>query len=146
MPATPREVTFSEEDFKERLTYDDMTPGDYRATLIDVEDAEASTGNYGWAFKFQVQGLTLTSRVWLMGRAGWKVREVFNALGAPVSPGTELSNLDPNSLVGRSCVVTVERRPYHDERKDEEGNLLTFVDIKRHTPMVSEDVADFGDL
>jgi hypothetical protein len=146
MPATPREITFTEDDFKERLSYDDLTPGDYEATLIDVEDIEASTGNYGWGFIFQVKGLKLTSRVWLKGGGGWKVREVFNALGLPIAPGTPLANLNPNPLVGRSCVVSVIRKPYRDGRTDDEGNVKTFVDIARHTPMVSEDVADFSDL
>lgn len=148
MPATPRAIAFTEEDFKERATYADLEAGDYEATLVDVTDIEASTGNYGWGFEFQVQGLKLTTRVWLKGKGGWKVREVFNALGSPVLPGTELANLNPNELIGRQCVVTVKRVFYRDERVDEEtGEKMTTPIITSHTPYVSADsVPDFGDL
>ena len=146
MPATPRQVVFTEDDFKERLSYDDLEDGDYEAFLEDVTDIEANTGNFGWGFKFTVKGLPLTSRLWLKGGGGWKVREVFNALGQPVAPGTNLGNLDPNVLIGRRCVVTVKRRPYTNGDVDESGNVKTFVEITRHTPLVAEPVADFGSL
>jgi len=147
MPATPANVRFTEEDFKERTSYDDLEVGDHIALVTDVEDVKSgSTDNYGWGFKFQVKGLTLTSKVWLKGKGAWKVREVFNALGSPVSPGEDVTTLDPNPLIGRTCVVTVIRRPYRDGRLDDEGNVKTFVDISRHTPLVSDPVADFSDL
>jgi hypothetical protein len=147
MPATPRTIQFSEDDFKERLSYDDLAAGDYEATLIEVEDIEASTtDNYGWGFVFQIKGLKLTSRVWLRGGGGWKVRQVFNALGQSIPEGALPRDLNPNPLIGKSCVVSVVRKPYRDGRVDDEGNAKTFVDIANHTPMVSEAVADFTDL
>lgn len=141
MPATPRDITLTEEDFQDRLSYDDLEEGDHVATLVDVTDIEASTtDNYGWGFVFMVKGLKLTSSVWLKGGGGWKVREVFNALGAPLAPGTPTSGLNPNPLVGRTCVVTVKREP---SRKDPEK---TYTNITKHTPMVTEEVPDFSDL
>jgi len=72
MPATPRQVVFTEDDFKERLSYDDLEDGDYEAFLEDVTDIEANTGNFGWGFKFTVKGLPSPadcgSRVAAVGR------------------------------------------------------------------------------
>jgi hypothetical protein len=78
--------------------------------------------------------------VWLKGGGGWKVREVFNALGAPIAPGTDTSSLNPNVLVGRRCVVTIKREP---GKKDPSK---TYTNISRHTPLVTESVPDFSDL
>lgn len=146
MPATPRQIAFTEDDYKERLTYDDLEEGDYEAFLEDVTDIEARTGNYGWGFKFQVKGLPLTSRLWLKGGGGWKVREVFNALGQPVAPGTPIAELNPNPLIGRKAVVTIKRKPYSDGQTNDDGTPKTFLEIVRHTPLVADAVADFGDL
>lgn len=146
MPATPRKLDLDAKDFEERASYADLTPGDYEAMLVDVVDIEASTGNYGWGFEFQVKGLKVTSRVWLKGGGGWKVREVFNALGLPIAPNTDVSSLDPNPLIGRSCVVTLKREASTTGAVDDEGNVKTYVNVSRHTPMVSEDVADFSEL
>ncbi len=140
MPATPQTITFSEEDLKERASYDDIEEGEYEATLIDVEDIQANSGNYGWGFKFQVKGLTFTTSLWLKGGGGWKIREVFNALGSPLAPGQTTANLNPNPLVGRSCVVTLKKVP---SRKDPEKS---FLEITKHVPYVKADVPDLSDL
>lgn len=141
MPATPRNITLTDADFEERISYDDLEDGDYIADLVDVEDITASsTDNYGWGFVFVVKGLKIKSSVWLKGGGGWKVREVFNALGAPIAPGTDTSKLNPNILIGRRCVVTVKKEP---SRKDPNQ---TFTNITRHTPLVTDEVPDFSDL
>ncbi len=147
MPATPQSVTFTEDDYKERLSYNDLENGDYEAFLEDVEDVKAKTGNYGWGFKFQIKGLPVTSKLWLKGGGGWKVREVFNALGEPIPPGTDVSTLNPNPLIGRKCVVTLKHEPYSDGQTNDDGTPKTFVNITRHTPLVAtETVADFSEL
>lgn len=138
MPATPHTITIEEE--KERVSYDDLEEGDYEATLVDVKDITANSGNYGWGFEFVVQGLPLTTSLWLKGGGGWKIREVFNALGQPLAPGESTAALNPNQLIGRTCVVTIKRVP---GRKDPER---MFVEISRHVPYVKADVPDFSDL
>lgn len=138
MPATPHEITLEENEA--RLSYDDLEEGDYEATLIDVEDINANSGNYGWGFKFQVKGLPLTTSLWLKGGGGWKIREVFNALGQPIAPGEQTANLNPNGLIGRTCVVTLKRVP---GRRDPEK---MFLEISRHVPYVAAAVPDFSDL
>ena len=67
MPASIHNVPFKDDDFKERVSYADLEEGDHIATLLDIEDAEASTGNYGWKFVFDVKGLPLNTTVWLRG-------------------------------------------------------------------------------
>ena len=128
--ATPLNMQFTEEDFKEKASYDDLKNNeDYVATLVSVEDAVASTGNTGWAFTFDINGLEIIDRVWHKGGGKWKIREVFNALGEPVGPGQEATFLDPNPLVGRQCVVTIKKEP----RQDGDG---FWTNIGRHTPYV----------
>jgi hypothetical protein len=146
MPATEHNVTITEKDTEERLSYDDLLAGDYQATLIDVEDAKAQTGNYGWRFAFDVKGLTVKSTVWLKGGGGWKVREVFNALGHPLNPGDNVTADMANALIGRSCVVTVVKEPAHNGATNDDGTPKIYTNISRHTPFVAEAVADFGDL
>ena len=125
MPATPGAIQFSDDDFKERLSYDDLE-GDYVATLTDVEDIVASTGNPGWAFVFDVKGLPLRSRVYHRGGGLWKIREVFNALGFPLMQDSTPDTLDPNILIGNQCIVTIGK-------EDEWTNIM------RHTPIVGQD-------
>ena len=135
--ATPAQITFSEEDFTEAASYDDLKTGeDYIATLTAVDDIVASTGNPGWAFKFDVKGLPMTTRVYHNGGGKWKIREVFNALGVPIGPGEAMSFLDPNGLIGNQCVITIKREDKQD------GSGEQWVNIGRHTPYVG--TADAG--
>lgn len=139
--ATPIQMEFTEEDFQEAASYDDLLDKeDYIGTLLEVKDIVAGTGNTGWGFVFDVKGLKLTSRVWHKGGGKWKIREVFNALGQPIDPGTNMAFLDPNPLVGNQCVVTIEK----EAKQDAPGEFWT--NIGRHTPLVVEEAADFGDL
>jgi hypothetical protein len=137
MPATPQQIKFEEKDFQERASYDDLEPGEYLAVCTDVEDAQASTGNVGWKFIFDVKGLPLNMTVWLRGGGKWKVREVFNALGYPLSPADDLSMLDPNALIGGQCVAKVVKVP-RDPANPEEG---VWTNIDRVVPYVAEPVA-----
>jgi len=140
MSATPSQIQFTDDDFKERLSYDDLTPGDYEATCIDVEDIVASTGNPGWKFTFQVKGLSVYTRVYHNGGGKWKIREVFNALGVPIEPGAQLGALDPNALVGNNCVVTIVK----EDRDD--GDDGQWTNISRHTPLVTAVSSDVTEL
>ncbi len=141
MPATEHSTTITEDDTKERLSYDALEPGDYQATLLDVEDATAKTGNYGWRFVFDVKGLPVKSTVWLKGGGGWKVREVFNALGHQLKPGDEVTAAMANSLVGRTCVVTIIKEKsttaFHPD-----GTAKIYTNVSRHTPFVAEPVME----
>ena len=113
MTATPSNIQFEDSDFEERASYDDLL-GDYVATCTGVEDIVAGTGNPGWAFTFMVKGLPLTSRVYHRGGGKWKIREVFNALGFPITPDAALGSLDPNLLIGKTCVVTIVKEDKGD--------------------------------
>lgn len=138
--ATPLNIAFSEEDFKERVSYDELEDGgEYVGTLTSVEDVEARTGNTGWKFIFDVQGLPVNGSVWHSGGGKWKIREYFNALGQPIEPGTNMAFLDPNGLIGAQCVVTIEKTA----RDDGDGY---WTNVGRVTPYVSEPTTDFSDL
>ena len=139
MPATPAAIPFEDKDFEERTSYDDLTPGDYEATCIDVEDIVAGTGNPGWKFTFQVKGLSVYTRVYHQGGGKWKIREVFNALGVPIDAGAQIGALDPNALVGNSCVVTIVK----EDRTEGEGQ---WTNISRHTPLVTSVSSDVVEL
>jgi len=132
--ATPLNIEFTEDDFKEAGSYDDLKHGEeYIATLLEVDDIVASTGNTGWGFKFSVEGLNLTSRIWLSGGGKWKVREIFNALGQPIAVGTNMAFLDPNPLVGNQCVITIQKEAKQDNPEE------FWTNIGRHTPLVVAD-------
>lgn len=133
--ATPAQIQFEDKDLTDRASYEDLQHGeDYLATLISVEDIVARSGNPGWAFNFQVNGLPLTTRVYHLGGGKWKIREVFNALGQPINPGDEIGVLDPDSLVGNVCVVTIAKE-LRDETDPSQGY---WTNIGRHTPYVTE--------
>jgi len=138
--ATPAQIQFTEDDFKERISYEDLTPGDYEATCIAVEDITASTGNPGWKFTFQVKGLSVYTRVYHEGGGKWKIREVFNALGFPIAAGAPIGALDPNALVGNQCVVTIAK----EAKDDDSGEFWT--NVSRHTPLVSAPSSDVTEL
>jgi hypothetical protein len=146
MPATPRQVNLPDE--KDRPGDYSTLEGEYEALLIDVEDIEATTtDNYGWGFVFQVKGLPIKTRVWLKGGGMWKVREVFNALGSPIAPGEQAASLNPNTLVGRSCVVNVVREKDRNGALDDKGEVKTYAAIAEHTPIVKvDDVTTFADF
>ena len=144
MSATPQQVTFEAKDFEDRGDYSDLLDGeDYIGLLEKVDDAQAKTGNYGWEFTFSVKGLPLKDRVWLRGGGGWRVRQMFHALGQPIDPGTDVTTLDPNPLVGNQCVVTIEKT-LRDPDLGAEGGYWT--NIKKVTPLATEEAVDFGDL
>jgi hypothetical protein len=133
--ATPMQMTYTDKDWEPKSSYDDLLDGnDYIGTLTEVTDIEAKTGNVGWGFVFDVQGLSLTSRIWLKGGGKWRINEVFNALGEPIAPGTSTAFLDPNVLVGRTCVVTIEKESAND------GTDRKWTNIKRHTPLAAEEL------
>ena len=134
MPASVSNIEFEDSDFEERASYDDLL-GDYVATCTDVEDIVAGTGNPGWAFTFMVKGLPVKTRVYHRGGGKWKIREVFNALGFPIPPDAAVGGLDPNLLIGKTCVVTIIK-----EDKDD-GSKEQWTNISRHTPLVGDAVA-----
>ena len=134
MPASVSNIEFEDSDFEERASYDDLL-GDYVATCTDVEDIVAGTGNPGWAFTFMVKGLPVKTRVYHRGGGKWKIREVFNALGFPITPDAAIGSLDPNLLIGKTCVVTIVK-----EDKDD-GTNEQWTNISRHTPLVGDAVA-----
>ncbi len=140
MTATPAAIPFEDKDFEERLTYEELTAGDYEGTCTDVEDIVAGTGNPGWKFTIQVKGLPLYTRVYHEGGGKWKIREVFNALGFPIAPGAAVGALDPNALIGNRCVVTVVK----EAKDDDSGEFWT--NISRHTPLVTSVSSDVTEL
>ena len=138
--ATPMNIPFTEADFQEAASYDDLEDkGEYIATLLEVTDVTAASGNTGWGFVFDVKGLKITSKVWHKGGGKWKIREVFNALGQPIAPGQEVTFLDPNPLVGNQCVVVIEK----EARQDGDGY---WTNVGRHIPLVAEETTDFASL
>lgn len=141
MPAKEYATVVTEDDFKERLSYDELVEGDYEATLTDVEDAQAKTGNVGWRFVFDVKGLSVKSTVWLKGGGGWKVREIFNALGTPLQPGQSVTANDANALIGSSCVVTIIKEA-SNTATNADGTPRIYTNISRHTPFVADAVMD----
>ena len=126
--ATPRSLDVTEEDLGNGLGgYDEFVPGEYTGQLTNVEDVSANTGNYGWRWTFQVNGLDFTIVTWLKGGGLWKLQELIAAMGGDLKPGSG-QTLDPNLYVGSRAGLRIGKDPNQkdDRYKDRLTILRTF--------------------
>lgn len=103
--ATPREVVWAESQ-ADYASFE--TPWEGQATLIRVEDIKANTGNTGWSWVFNVDGLEISAATWHAGKGGWKTTQIATALGYEPVVGSR-EQFDPNRFAGKPCMVRVER-------------------------------------
>lgn len=101
-----RTVTFTEDDLEARASYDEFEPGEYEGVLVDVKDVNATSGNTGLRWVFQVSGLDFSITTWDKGKGGWKLAEVLRGLGHPVEPGKPVRFV-PQRLLGRKATVKI---------------------------------------
>jgi hypothetical protein len=74
-----------------------LPEGKYRARLIDVESTKSKAGNPMWVWKFEVEvgptpdaaGRWLWERTAIQENTMWKIRQVFDAFGAPADTDTD---------------------------------------------------------
>lgn len=113
MPATARQISFTQEDLAASgggLFATMEVPGDYEATLSDVDDYKTEKSQ-GWVFLYDVvtaSGATVELKVWVSfsTAARWKLIEVLEAHDANLEEG--LDNIDPNAFIGDVVGVTVD--------------------------------------
>ncbi len=80
-----------------------IVPGDYEGTIVEVEDHTAQSGNEGWKWTIQVGRLKLRTFTMFTPNAKWKLIELMGALGIPMSEG-EVS-FNPQDYVNKSVGV-----------------------------------------
>lgn len=117
-------LDFTEEDLSPSGNYADFEAGDYRGVLTEVKDAKANSGNVGYKWVFQVNGLPFDITTWLKGGGLWKLNEVISAMGGTLVKG----DFDPNLYVGSEAGVKIGKDPKQqdDRYKDRLVILRTF--------------------
>lgn len=126
--ATPQNIDVNEEDLGGLVGYDEFKPGEYVGTLTAVQDVTATkTGNYGWRWTFQVEGLDFNITTWLKGGGLWKLEELITAMGGELRPGAG-QMIDPNMYIGSQAGVRIDKdATAQDERyRDRLTILRTF--------------------
>lgn len=116
MPATARQIPITEEQLasassgpKDSAAYSAIVvPGDYVATLKDVQDYDfRSRGkSFGWLFLFDIMGCEFKEYVSFSEEARWKLIQVWDSLGG--DPEIGVNNMDPNILIGREAGAHVD--------------------------------------
>ena len=150
MPATARQVNITDEQLKSAAegpkgsaAYSAIVvPGDYPATLKDVQDYDfTSRGkSKGWLFIFDIQGCEFREFASFAENARWKLIQIWEALGG--SPESGINNLDPNTLIGLVAGAFV------DWQKDPASlgeNEVNYREIKYLFPIVVESDAPFAE-
>jgi hypothetical protein len=97
--------------------------GSYVCKLVDITPGTSQAGNEKWSLIWEVtQGEHAGARVWdsivFAGGALKRVKLLCSRLGLDV---TEKINLQPEMIMGRSCIVHVEEGVW--ERKDDQGRV-----------------------
>lgn len=110
--ATAQQFEITEKDLAGLKSYDDLeTPGDYEATLTEVEDYDKRDdgGSYGWKWTFEVEGLPFSEWTSFSPNARWKLLEILSAFGVEITEG--VNNVLPDHFVESSIGVTVDWDP-----------------------------------
>lgn len=114
MPATPRNIPITPEDVEaaqrgpSEYSYADIeVPGDYVATLVDVNDHITDNGE-SWKFTFEIMGCPFDEYTSFNKNARWKLMQVVQALGFPIEQEESLADFDPNAYIGTDVGATVD--------------------------------------
>lgn len=98
-------------------------PGDYVATLTDIEDFDnrAKGGAVGWRFHYEIEGLKFTEHISLSKQARWKLIDTFEAHGFPIDAGR--MEIDPNVLIGTEVAARVDfPKKFYDASPEDQAN------------------------
>lgn len=103
MTVQAKKISLTSDDISGNGGANQITPGDYEATIIEVEDHVAQSGNDGWKWTVQVGRLKLRTFTMFTPNAKWKLVELMGALGIPMQEG-EVS-FNPQDYVGKPVGV-----------------------------------------
>jgi len=98
-----KKISLTTDDISGNGGANQITPGDYEATIVEVEDHVAQSGNEGWKWTVQVGRLKLRTFTMFTANAKWKLVELMGALGIPMQEG-EIS-FNPQDYVGKPVGV-----------------------------------------
>ena len=119
MGASAKAVDFS--GVKDRGSFNpkQVAEGDYAATIVKVEDAEAKTGgDFMYVFTIKLQKYSQYSYPYyckLTENQLWKLRNIAVAAGLNVPK--KRMKFDPNKVVGKTVGVTMEDDEYEGKMK-----------------------------
>ncbi|ADD94617.1 MAG: hypothetical protein CMQ02_10245 [Gammaproteobacteria bacterium] len=125
-----KKINITSDDISGAGGANQITPGDYEASVVEVSDHIAKSGNEGWKWTVQVGRLKLTTFTMFTPNAKWKLIEVMSALGIPMETG-EVS-FDPQNYIGKTLGVELIEDP-NDSR---------YLEINKFFPVGTKDVID----
>lgn len=150
MPATARQINITAEQVqaaaegpKDGAAYAAIeVPGDYVATLKDVQDYDfrAKGKSFGWVFIFDIMGCDFKEYISFGENARWKLISTWEALGGDASVG--VNNMDPNLLIGNEAGAHVDWQT--DPAKLGE-NAVNYREIKYLFPVIEDEAEAAGE-
>lgn len=126
------------------VTMTHMTPGDYGAKVIDIQESEVAAegenqGKPQWNFIVQLadrRSATYPYRVTLVENQGWKLRNLLVAAGKKV-PKAQVK-VNPNNLLGAKIAISLDDDEY-------EGRLRSqIVAVFPLSELASEGMEEFA--
>jgi hypothetical protein len=142
MVATARQIPLTDDDLAGSSggAFAELdVPGDYEATLTDVNDYDktAEGKSKGWVFEYEVEtpsGATVPFSTWLSFglKARWKMVEVLEAHDADLSAG--LNDVDPNAHVGDVIGVHID----FPRDKDTDEPTSQYRELRAHFSLAEE--------
>lgn len=118
MPATKRNLDFTNVKEGGGISPRRMPMGDYRAVIKDVADHKTDKDPNQWVFTIQLTDHRSSSYGYYCGTTEnmlWKVRNLFLACGIQVPK--KRMGVDPNKLVGKIIGITLEDDEYDGKLK-----------------------------
>ncbi len=103
MTVQAKKISLTSDDISGNGGVNQITPGDYEATIVEVVDHVAQSGNEGWKWTVQVGKLKLFTFTMFTKNAKWKLVELIGALGLPMQEG-EIS-FNPQDYIGKPIGV-----------------------------------------
>jgi hypothetical protein len=129
MTVKAKKISLTSDDISGNGGANQITPGDYEAAIVAVEDHVAQSGNEGWKWTVQVGKLKLFTFTMFTKNAKWKLVELMGALGIPMQEG-EIS-FNPQDYVGKPVGVELIKDK-NDER---------YLEINKFFPVGAKKVA-----
>lgn len=137
--ATAEEIVEAKGKGERDYDFNDIAvPGDYRGTVVGVQDHTSKAGNTGWKFEIEVLGCPFDEYVMHSQKARWKLFQMAEALGHDVSQGIE--TFDPNIYIGSEIGVSIDWQTDPDLLDEGEANYREITSVFPVSEFESADV------
>ena len=112
----------------------DPSPGDYEATLSDLEKSFSKAGNPMWVWHFKLNGGSFTGYTYryytaVTPAAMWKVAQVVAALG--LSQDGKTANFTKSDAIGKPALLRLEEETWDGQTRI---NISEIMPTRQSTP------------